>query len=352
MAQQHMEIVLADTIPGIGKAGQKVSLALTATDVHAPEEMATYLAGWAIPGGFRADEASPPVLVDTDEDKYRSFDSDDAFRRVQVKGSPQGAIPEIDPNTSLSSYKVVDRFVGSFIPKVTELNATKAFQPKAAAARRCKRALLLDREMDVWGLLTTVGSWNGANVNALAASQKWNGGASSDPVLDVQYLLENSAQQVTDLWMSYKTANAFLRHANVRDQMRQMLGDSMPGQQLQNLNLAISKEARYDFQLPGFPPIHVVGAKVKDTNGLIGPVLGDSFVVATTSPPGIPTDGEEIATSYTFRRRSLSGVGFEAREFEIPFRSVLGGTMLVASMADVAVMTANNVGGLITGAVI
>ncbi len=347
---QHMEIVLADTIPGVGKAGQKVSLSLTETDVHAPEEMATYLAGWAIPGGFRADDASPAVLVDTDEDKYRTFDSDDAFKRVQVKGSPQGAIPEIDPLTSLSSYKVVDRFVGSFIPKVTELNAVKLFQPRAAAARRCKRALLLDREMDVWNLLTTVGSWAGANVNALGATQKWNGGASSDPMLDVQYLLENSAQLITDLWMSYKAANAFLRHANVRDQMRQMIGDGVASQQVQNLNLAIAKDARYDFQIPGLPPIHVVGAKVKDTNGVIGPVLGDSFCVATTSPPGIPTDGEEIATTYTFRRRSLSGVGFEAREFEIPFRSVLGGTMLVASMADVAVMTANNVGGLITGA--
>lgn len=351
MAQQ-MEIVLADTIPGIGKAGQKVSLSLTETDVHAPEEMATYLAGWAIPGGFRADEASPPILVDTDEDKYRTFDSDDAFKRVQVKGSPQGAIPEIDPLTSLSSYKVVDRFVGSFVQKVTELNAVKAFQPKAAAARRCKRALMLDREMDVWTLLTTVGNWNGTNVNALSAGQKWNGGASSDPLLDIQYLLENSAQQVSDLWMSYKTANAFMRHASVRDQMRQMLGDSMPGQQLANLNMAVAKDSRYDFQLPGLPPIHVVGAKVKDASGVLGPVLGDSFVVATTSPPGVPTDGEEIATTYTFRRKSLSGVGFEAREFEIPFRSVLGGTMLVASMADVAVITANNVGGLITGAVV
>ena len=340
---QKMEIVLADTVPGVGKAGQRVELSLTETDVHAPEEMATYLAGWSIPGGFRADEASPPILVDTDENKYRQFDSDDAFRAVQVKGSPQGAIPEIDPLTSLSSYKVVDRFIGSFVPKVTELNAVKLFQPRAAAARRCKRALLLDRELDVWNLLTNSASWASANVNALSAAQKWNGGASSDPMADVQGLLENSAQLVTDLWMSYKAANAFLRHANIRDQMRQMIGDSVASSQLQNLNLAIQKDARYDFQIPGLPPIHVVGAKVKNTLGVLGPVLNDSYCV------GVPTDGEEIATTYTFRRKSLSGVGFEAREVELGWRSVLGGTLLICSMADVAVMTANNVGGLITG---
>lgn len=350
MAQQNMEIVLAEDIRGVGVRGQKVSLALTPADVHAPEEIATYLAGWSIPGGFRADEASPPILVDRDEDRFRTFDSDDAFRRVQVKGSPQGSIPEVDPITALTNYKVVDRYVGSFVPYQTELNAVKALKPRQAAARRCKRALMLDREMDVWTLLTTVGSWNSLNVNALSAGQKWNGGASSDPLLDIHYLLENSAQQVTDLWMSYKVANAFMRHDKVRDHMRQLLGDAAPATTLQNLNVAVGRDARYDFVIPGLPPVHVVGAKVKDINGVVGPILSDSFVVATASPPGVPTDGEEIATTYTFRRRSLSGVGFEAREFEIPFRGPLGGTMLVTSMADIAVMTASIVGGLITGA--
>ena len=350
MTQQHMEIVLADNVPGVGQAGQKVSLALMPSDVHIPQELATYLAGWSVPGGFRADDVSPVILVDHDEDRFRTFDSDDAFKRVQVKGSPQGAIPEVDPITALTNYKVIDRYVGSFVPAQTELNADGGFRPKQAAARRCKRAIALDRELDVWTLLTTVGSWNAGNVTALSAGQKWNGGLSSDPLIDVQYLLENSAQQVTDLWMSYKTANAFMRHDRVRDQMRSLLGDSAPAGNLQQLNTAVGRDSRYDFVIPGFPPIHVVGGKVKDVNGVIGPILGDSFVVATSSPPGVPTDGEEIATTYTFRRRSFSGVGYEAREFEIPGRGPLGGTMLVCSMADVAVMTASIVGGLITGA--
>lgn len=349
---QEMEITLAENVPGLGRMGQKVKLALTPTDVHSPEEMSTYLAGWTVPGGFRADEASKIVLVDHDEDKFRTFDSDDAFKRVQVKGSTQGSIPEVDPKTALTNYKVVERFIGSFIPMQTEMNADKLYKPRMAAARRCKRALMLDRELDVWNLLTTSANWTSANVRALGASQAWNGGSASDPILDLQTMLELSAQMITDVWMSYKSANAFLRHDKVRDHMRQLLGDASPQSSVIGLNSAVGKDASYDFQIPGLPPIHVVAAKVKDVNGLIGPVLGDSFCVLTASPPGVPTDGEEIATSYSFRRRSLSGVGFETREFEVPFRGPLGGTMVVASMADVAVFTASNVGGLITGATV
>jgi hypothetical protein len=68
-----------------------------------------------------------------------------------------------------------------------------------------------------------------------------------------------------------------------------------------------------------------------------------------TTPPGVPVDGEEIATTHTFRRRGASSVGFETREFRVEGRGN-GGTMVVANMADIAVVTGNNCGGLIVGA--
>ena len=67
----------------------------------------------------------------------------------------------------------------------------------------------------------------------------------------------------------------------------------------------------------------------------------------TTPPGGIPLDGEEIATTYTFRRRGVAGVGFETREFRVENRGPKGGVMVVASMADIAIMTGDNVGGRI-----
>jgi hypothetical protein len=341
---ETMRIKLADDAPGIGRAGQVVTLSLTPDDVHVAEELSTYLAGYH-PTGFRADEASKVVLVDHDTDQYRSFSSDDAFRTVDVKGAIEGAVPEVDPISSLNTYKVVDRFIGSFVNDITEANATKLFRPRQQAMKRVRWALQLDREIDTWNLLQATASWATANRVTLAAGFEWNGGASAEPIYDLQARIEASAQIVTDVWMNQTVGHAFLRNPLVRDHMRQMLGDNA-------VNAAVgqvaSAQARaVDFQIPGLPPIHIVSGKVKnESTSALDFILGNHTVL-TTSPPGVPTDGMEIATSYTFRRRGGAGVGFDTREFRVEDRGPKGGTMIVASMADIAIMTGNNVGGLI-----
>ena len=344
---EEMEMVLADDAPGIGVKGQRVTLALQPEDVHDPSEIPTYLAGYK-PFGYRADEASKAVLVDKDEDKYRSFDLDDAFEPVAVKGSTQGAVPEVDPKSALETYKVVERYVGSFIPTQTQANASNPnYDPRMAASRRCSRALALDREIDVWTLLSTVGSWTAANVNAAAAV--WTG--VSDPIKDLQDLMEESAQQITEFWMNQKIANTFIRNDAVKDHMRQHLGDGPSNQATRDIARAGSAgRENLDFEIPGLPPIRVAAAKQKTAPGVLSFVLPD-VVVGLTTLPGVPTDGEEIATTWTFRRRGPSGAGFESREFFVPGRGPLGGTMVVVSQADIAKMTASNAGGLITGVV-
>jgi hypothetical protein len=68
-------------------------------------------------------------------------------------------------------------------------------------------------------------------------------------------------------------------------------------------------------------------------------------------PIGEPVDGESIATFKTFRRRGPAGVGYTVREYFVNDRGPEGGTMVVVSMADISMVTANNAGGIITGAV-
>jgi len=346
---EKFSIVLADSVQGLGVAGQRVSCALLPSDVHDPTELPTYLAGYR-PPQYRGDEASPPILVDNDEDKYRSFSSDDAFKRVLVKGSTTGAVPEVDPKSALDSYKVAERYVGAFIPRQTELQRGNAYNPIMAAMRRARRAIELDREIDVWTLLTTNANWNANNVVTLGATFNWNGGSASDPMADLQNMCERSAQAVTDIWMNLKVANAFLRHDAVRDHLRMMIGDSAAGNDLQRVNNQ-SLVTNVDFIIPGLPPIHVVPGKVlNETTSLLDFILSDA-VVLTVKPPGVPSDGEEIATSYTFRRRGPSGVGFEAREFFLENRGPLGGTMVVVSMADIEKMTGATSGGLLKGVI-
>jgi hypothetical protein len=345
----QQEIVLAHNVKGIGRAGQRVTLELQPADVHDPTELATYLAGYR-PFPFRGDEASPPVLGDNDEDKYRDFSSNDAFRAVDVKGSTGGAVPEVDPGTSLTNFKVVERFVGSFVPKQTELQSGNLYRPRMAAGRRARWAIELDREIDVWALLGLNTSFAAANRLALGATQNWNGGSASDPIRDLQTILEVSAQPVTKFWMNQKVGNAFIRHDKVRDHMRQFLGDNSAPSAL--ASVANAGMQMVDFAIPGLPPIGVAAGKVlNESTSVLDYILPD-VVVAVGQPPGVPTDGEEIATSWTFRRRGPSGVGFEVREFELENRGPLGGTMMVVAMADIATITANNVGGHISGVIV
>lgn len=344
---ETIELQLAESIQGVGGEGDRVTLTLSPADVHDPTELPEYLAGYK-PFGYRADEASPLIPVDNDEDKYRRFDSDDAFRRVNVKGSTQGAVPEVDPKSILDSYKVIERYVGSFVPKQTQRQTGNNYQPVMAAGRRCMRAIELDREIDVFALLDTAANWAAAQTTP-AAGTGWDDLTNGNPILDVQTMVEKSAQLVSAVWFNQKIANRFLRHPEVRLHMRQFFGDS----QQVGIAAAVARAGvdgqAADFLIPGLPPFKVVASKVlNEATSALDYVMAD-VAVGVTVPAGVPDDGEEIATTYTFRRRGDSGVGINVREFFLENRGPEGGTMIVTSVADIPVTTANNAGGIITG---
>jgi hypothetical protein len=339
---ERMSIILANDQPGIGAKGQRVTLELTPSQVHEASELPTYLAGYK-PPGYRADEASPIILVDQDEDKYRTFNQNDAFRPVTVKGALTGPIPEVDPGSSVDTYKVVDRYIGSFIPKTIEMQAS--YDVRQAAARRCRRAIDLDREIDVWTLLGTTTTWDAAV--RTVASNTWDDMTNGDPILDLQTAIEKSSQQVTGIWMNQKVGHAMVRNPKVREHMRQLIGDQAANSVAAAL-VGSALQQSVDFIIPGLPPVHIAMAKKNNAaDTALEYILGDVAVLLTV-PAGVPMDGEEVASCYTFRRRGPSGVGFEAREFWVEGRGPNGGTMVVVAAADVIKMTATTAGGIIS----
>lgn len=296
-------------------------------------------------------------MVAKDEDYHRDFSSDNAFRRTSVKAGPEGAIPEIDPISAATKYKTVDRLLGSFVPLVTEEQANPNYRVRQVAARRIGWALAIDREIDVLdatvGLLGLTSNWNSNNVLTLGSTTYWDTGANSDPLGNLDTILGTySAQATTDIWMPYNVMLVFIKHPQVRDMMRQAYGDD-------NVSAMIGKLASggaptlapVNILIPGYPPIHSVQSRVKnETTGALDYILNKQVII-TRSPPGVPQDGEDAATSYTFRVRGNMGVGYEVREFRVENRGQKGGTMVVAYMSDVAVMTGNNIGGTITAAI-
>lgn len=321
----------------------KALLSLQPSDVYTPEELSTYLAGYS-PAGARADEVSPVQLVEREEFIYRTFDKKDAFQLVAVEGDSDADVPEIDLRSSTATGKTVDRFLGMFLPQRVVQQAN--FDVRMAGLRRLRAALEHHRENALWTTLTTTGSWTAGNVLALAGTQNWNGGADSDPLRDLHIAIEASAMPPTAVWMNQKVANAFLRHDRVRDHIRSMVGDDALGRAVGSVNA----DENTDFELPGLPTIRVSKRKYQsDAAGALSYSLPNSVVLvrATTAT----NEGDDINTSTTFRYQGESRTGFDAREFFDASRGGRGGIMLVAIVSDIAVMTASDVGGLITGVI-
>jgi hypothetical protein len=352
----QVPIRLADDTPGVGLAGQMVLLALTPDDVHDPTEITSYLAGYKN-ADYMADVASPVILRNTDNDKFRTFDEDDAFLRVNVKGSIQGSIPEVDPKSALKPYSTLDRFVGSFVSDRTEQNAT-AYNARQAAGRRCARALLMDREVDVFGgasvggLLCDPAKWHASVKTVLDGTTKWNGGAGSNPIKDLKTRIRASLAPVTDVFMNLEVTDTFFDHSTTKDFLQMHLGALGAKDLLREFSM--QGAGGWSYQLPTFfgTTFHVTAAKFKEnTADTPGYIMGNHVVLTRRPPGGVPVDGEEIATTYTFRSVGAAMNGFETRQFRVEGRGPKGGTMVVVAQADIALMTGTKVGGFIESVV-
>lgn len=331
---------------GIAK-GATINLALTPSDVRSTEELDSYLPGYRrFP--FRADEIAPVLLVDYSVDDYRVYDLANVFRRVRAETSLQSPVAEVDPETSLATYRTRPYALGAFIPAMTRAQAG-TFDPEVVAGRRIADALGLDREIRTMTLATTLANWaTGARVT-LTSDYKWNGGSLSDPILDLTTRIDASSQIVTDIYMGQRTAHAFLRHPKVVDHVHAALGGGPRPQAMIDAAGGGSYSQTTDFVIPGLPPIHIVTSRqLNDTTGALDELIG-GHVFMVSNPPG-QAEFEDIRTFQTFRVRGPSGTGFISRVFEKPERGMAGGDMLVSGYEEVVVMVANAAGGLIRDA--
>jgi len=337
-----LSVQLAADEPALNKkAGETIQLTLSPADVNSSEELDTFLAGYR-PRGFRADEVSPPFLVDKSRDKYRMFSEDDAFEEAELETSIQGRVRTVDPRSATAEYSVIERALASYIPAATE--AESEFDIEKFAGMRVKRVLDINRERRVWTPLTTASNW--ATANKATPANNWADTVDGDPIKDVQSLIETSAQEVTGIYFNDIAAHTFLRHPKTRDHMRQMLGDSRPQAAVEAASGKV--QGSQDFVIPGLPPFKVVTARHKVNGAAQTPILGNFCVLVVAPMDGVPTSGEDIKTIQTFRKRGASGTGVVSRKYFVEDRGLEGGNMLVSGHAEDVVMLADNCGGLLS----
>lgn len=332
--------------------GRRLLAPVSPSDVNEAAELPSVLHGYAN-GAYRADEAATVGSVTKRQFKARKMSLANMFQRVNTKVAEAAAVPELDVRTSVTEHEVDDYAVGSFVDLATEANeGSTPFRVRAAAAKMCANKVLLDREYLFWATMATSGNWNAANVQTLISSTKWNGGASSDVVANLNAMLAASAAPITDIFLNEVVGGDMLKDAGFREHMRQMLGDSAPAPTVGSMLKQLDRGSPYDFTVPGFPPFRVVTGKYTTTTSdtaTMTALLGN-HVVGVRRLAALPTSGEDVSTLTTYNWTGVSGTGWTTREFDVPGRGVYGGRMIVAVKSYKDVFTANRIGGLILNA--
>jgi len=349
-APQQIDL-LKNTITLKDKGGQLVTMDLGQADVHVDRTLASYAAGYKLQEGV-ADVASPPIMVPNASDKYWTWDKDDTFQLVQdISSSAGGAVKEISMRLSNTNFLTKQYALQAFVPTEVQANADTPLNPSLAAMRRIMNAMMLAREARVANLLRTQASH--ANVTVLTGTTKWNGGAGSNPVQDIFTLVEASLQPITDIIMSERVAHDFVQNAAVQKYLAYK--QSVPGLAHVPSDGSGSGGMGAFSAMLGIPQIHIAAMKYKATASTYPYVWGDD-VLLIHRLQGVPSDGQDIAASYTFRwsggqvgDATVQG-GFIVRSFFNPYRGPRGGQQIIVTMNDAEVMTSSAVSGLIVGA--
>lgn len=328
-----------------GKAGEQILMAVTPADTNTQtEELDTYLGGYAPDEGYVADLLSPVVLIDKEKGQRRDFDKENAYEPVETRTGRQGAINEIKHLSSLTAYETEEHALAAFIPWAAENDAATLYNVRAAHSEMIADKLALAREIRVITLLTTLGSWATTNRTTLTGSYQWDTGGSKAPRLDLHTRIKASAGRIRLIAMNPDVAYYFLSDTEVRNYMKQMMGDGAPSPEVAR---ASDTQGVTMVNVVGYPPIVVCPAKSLDVSaGTLGYILADD-VVLVGGPATPPRDGRKIASSYTFRTRGKNGTGWTTNEYAPYGRGLEGGTMFEAGYKETGFVASSIVGGLI-----
>ena len=341
-AANSLTFRLTDDIPGVGGAGQVVTMTTAPGDTYTVEEIATYLAGYTQEGVFRADEIAPPILCNREVVKVRTANVKNEFRRARPTTSLHAAVNQVDLDSDVAEKTMTPYALGALVEMATA--DMSSFDLRAAKGRQLKGLIDLDREYRMWTLLTTSGTWDSSVKTTLTTTNQWwygsAEGTTSNPIIDLLTREAASGMEITGWYMSRAVAIRFLTHTKVVAYMRQMLGDAAP-----NPQTAVGKNS--NFVIPGIAPIHISSAKeYTDSTGALDLLLNDT-VIGVRTIAGVPTGATDIATVKTFRYRTPSGTGILTRVVPLLGHGIYGAELMIVGVHEDIYATSSIVGGAI-----
>ena len=327
--------------------GRLVKLDLGPADVHVDVPLATYAVGYMRDQkNFIADIVAPVVPVDKASDKYFVWDKDDTFTQAQTTATVAGGnVQESTPAHSVTSYSTIQHAWSTFLPTEVEANADSPLQLKMRYTRLPVDKLTLARELRVHTMVTTAASYGADFKVTLAAGEKWNGGASSDPIANIHDRMLKSLKPITGMAMSEKTYFAFQRNAQVQKYIASKIN-------VKPINMNPTEFAA----LLELPPITIGREKWYNPTTSAYDYIWGNDVVLFTMPKTMPPMGDAISWN-TFRWKggtTAPGVtvdgGMAVRSFFQQERGTAGGTKVIVYHQDAEQFVADNVSGLIINA--
>lgn len=340
-----------NTFAAIDRNGQVHNMSLGQGDVHIERALANYASGFSNAQGC-ADIAMPPVLVANASDRYWEWDKDDAFQAVDgTVVSPGANVREVSARLSSNRFQTKQYALGAFVPTEVTANADAPLQIILQDMRRVMAALHVNREIRVADIMLNSANYSGNRLITLGAGAKWNGGASSDPIANIQQIMEAMLMPASGMIMDLTTWNWFTRNPAVQKFTTfKTAAPPIPGADQRDMFAS----------LLNIPKPHVCQMRRKNM------AVADSYpfvwandVVVYHRPDGggLPLDGRDVATGYTFRWTggTVEGAtvegGWMIRSFFNPYRGARGGTQIIVTHNDAEQFISGFVGGLIKGAI-
>lgn len=322
-----------------------VLMDLGISDVHQAAPLPNVALGYHNAEGI-ADVVSPVVPTAVPSAKYYTWNADDAFQGADGLAASAGAdVTEISPRLSNTNFTASEFAVQVHIPTEVQAAADAPLRPYFQGTRRCLTAIAIAREIRVQAAIGNSGSYASAQVVDLTGdpTKKWNGGANANPVRDIQTLMENALMEPTGIAMSRSAKNWFSIAAAVQKFT------------FAKANAKPIPDAAQFAALLDLPPIHVGAMKKKGSGGY--PYIWGNDVVLFRTPPGVPSDGMDAGSMYSFRWSGgatpdgeMQG-GFLVRGFFDFKRGPRGGMTTLVVHNDADVTTSLLLGGVIKGAI-
>jgi hypothetical protein len=309
---------------------RKLALALTPGDITVAGPVAQAAMMYES-NSYVADAVCNVQLVTNRTGTYFLYKRDQQRSLIETRVAPQAKSKEITPEMTSATYLVEDHSLQDVVPGVTDA-ANPSLRLRARGAERVTDRLLLMREYRVATLMNTTANFAAANVFALGAAYKWNGGASADPIKDVLGALEVVRGNVNTAIMSDIVWHAVQQNASIK---------AILASQFNNQGLLRTADFGLYF---GIPNVIITKAEYEDSTGARKRIWSESNMQLLN----VNDMEDERTFARTFRWRQGAG-GFVATGWWDPERGPNGAWIEKVTHADTEVVIANDYGAIITG---